>query len=157
MLKKKRRKSRSVQEENVIDFEQAREIRKKRRQEAVEKRTSKKSKEVLSERKQNKRNKKRMIYLCIFAGIILIMGVSLYNVAKLHNEYKEIMEENKALEKEKVQLTEELNNVNDPEYIEQQARKQLKMVKPGEIMYILPQNSELASGSGIQSDSQAQE
>ena len=85
------------------------------------------------------------------------MGVSLYNVAKLHNEYKEIMEENKALEKEKVQLTEELNNVNDPEYIEQQARKQLKMVKPGEIMYILPQNSELASGSGIQSDSQTQE
>ena len=31
----------------------------------------------------------------------------------------------------------EFENINDKNYIEQQARKQLNMVKPGEIVYII--------------------
>ena len=39
-------------------------------------------------------------------------------------------------------LTKEKKEVIDPGYIEDQARKQLKMVKPGEILYILPDEDE---------------
>ena len=35
-------------------------------------------------------------------------------------------------------LIRELENVNNPEYIEQQARSQLRLVMPGEVLYILP-------------------
>ena len=34
-------------------------------------------------------------------------------------------------------MTAELKNVNELDYIEEQARKQLKMIKPGEVLYVL--------------------
>ena len=39
-------------------------------------------------------------------------------------------------------MKKEKKEVIDPDYIEDQARKQLKMVKPGEILYILPDEDE---------------
>jgi len=40
-------------------------------------------------------------------------------------------------------LIRELENVNNPEYIEQQARSQLRLVMPGEVLYILPPDTAL--------------
>ncbi len=152
MFTKKRRRSRKLREEKVIDFESAREARKQKRAAIFEKKNSKKTKAKaeISERKQTKRNRKRMVYACVILCIAAIIGISLYNVAKLHKEYTEVLAEKEALEKEKERLTQELNNVNDPEYIDQQARKQLKMIKPGEIMYILPQNVEETTEEAIE-------
>ena len=36
------------------------------------------------------------------------------------------------------ELEEELTRVDETDYIEQQAREQLHMIKPGEILYLLP-------------------
>ena len=53
-------------------------------------------------------------------------------------------------------LKEELKNVNDLDYIEEQARIQLRMIKPGEILYItdddLKENKQEGNGDGQQSD-----
>ena len=58
----------------------------------------------------------------------------------------------KELNDEKAALQEELKNVNDLDYIEEQARNQLKLIKPGEILYILENE-----GEDISDDNQEQE
>jgi cell division protein DivIC len=42
---------------------------------------------------------------------------------------------------EKEKLKEQLANVNNPEVIEEEARKQLKLIMPGETLYILKDDS----------------
>ncbi|QIB68033.1 septum formation initiator family protein [Aminipila butyrica] len=93
----------------------------------------------------NKRNRKRLIYVGIVLGILLLIGASIFHVYSLQREYKSIVAQNKALQGKKQDLTEELSNVNNPEYIEQQARQQLRMVKPGEVLYVLPPQGETGS------------
>ena len=48
---------------------------------------------------------------------------------KLKQEKQELIEERDDLEKE-------LEKVDDPEYIKDQARKQLKLLDPGEILFL---------------------
>ena len=55
---------------------------------------------------------------------------------------KQVEAEHEALLQEKIKLEEELNHVMDPKYIEQQARTQLRMIYPGEILYVLPDKPE---------------
>ena len=45
--------------------------------------------------------------------------------------------QNLALRKQKAELQNEFRNVNNRNYIEEQARIQLNMIKPGEVLYIL--------------------
>ncbi|MBN7774478.1 FtsB family cell division protein [Clostridium aminobutyricum] len=148
---RKKRRSREFKNLNkVIDLEQAREERRNRRKEIVQKRQSKdrpNEKEELSERKIVKRNRKRLIYMGILLGIIAVIGVSAFHVISLQNEYRDIVAQNKELKDKRTELNEELGKVNDLEYIEQQAREQLKMVKPGEVLYILP--DENSTGAAV--------
>ena len=55
----------------------------------------------------------------------------------LHIEKSHLEKTQKELEQKKDDLTAELKNVNELDYIEEQARKQLKMIKPGEVLYVL--------------------
>jgi cell division protein FtsB len=154
--RKKKKRSREFKNLNkVIDLEQAREERRNRRKELSDKKQSKdrqSEKEELSDRKINKRNRKRLIYVAIVLGIIGVIGVSVFRVISLQNEYKEIATQNKELRDVRQSLTAELGNVNNIEYIEQQAREQLRMIMPGEVLFILPtEGGEATSGVGIPS------
>lgn len=89
-------------------------------------------------RKKNvKINKGRVILTAIVAVLIVFVGMSVKNIFDLRAEQKELRAHNEKLVSEKAQLKEELKNVNDVDYIEEQARIQLKLIKPGEILYIL--------------------
>lgn len=151
MFKRKKKRSREFKKNTqVIDIEQARAERQERRRKLAEKRGGRKSsaasrKAPMSERQTNKRNRKRLIYAGIMLGIAFLVGFSLYQDLSLRHEYKRVVEENKALTLQKERLKEELKNINSPEYIEQQARDQLKLVRPGEVMYILPDKDEEVS------------
>lgn len=140
MLKQKKKRSRQFKNsEKVIDLEEARQQRRQKRKAVAEKKQSLQNPESsLSERKINKKNRKRLIYFFIVLGIIAVIGVSVFHVYMLQKEFEEIEAVNKELNDKKASLQEELENVNNPEYIEQQARDQLRMVMPGEILYILP-------------------
>lgn len=87
-------------------------------------------------------NRGRMALTVIVVVLIAVLGVSVKNIFDLRAEQKALNEEHKALTSEKEALEEELKNVNDYDYIEEQARIQLKMIKPGEIMYILEDEQE---------------
>ena len=69
--------------------------------------------------------------------IVIMVGISVGKVVMTRHEQNTALEKNRALKEKKKDLEKELKLVNEPEYIEEQARKQLKLVKPGEIIYII--------------------
>ena len=88
-------------------------------------------------RKKSKLNNGRFV-LFLFTGIlVIVLLMSVKGIFALRAEQKALKEENAALLLEKEALQDELKNVSDKEYIEEQARIQLKLIKPGEILYIL--------------------
>ena len=149
MFKRKRKRSREFKNsDKVIDIEQARTDRRNRRkleQEKKANRSKRFSPEPQSERKANQKNRKTLVYCGAILLIVVILGFSIFNVYSVRREYEKTLAKHEELLKTKEDLQNELEQVNEPDYIEQQAREQLKMVKPGEIMYILPQ----AEGEGI--------
>ena len=58
-------------------------------------------------------------------------------IVLLKIEQSELKEQQKALKEKRTKLKNELKNIDDKNYIEEQARKQLNMVKPGEILYMI--------------------
>ena len=151
MLKRKPRRSREFKSNSqVIDLEEARKQRKKRREEAAEKRgKAQKTKYVITERQAGKKARRRMVYFLIAIFILCIVGASIFNIISLKLTEKRLMNEQQALLEEKDKLETIYSRVNSPEYIEQQARQQLKMIKPGEILYILPDKEEKSDKGGI--------
>ena len=82
-------------------------------------------------------NHSRLAMTVFLVVLVCVLGVSVGNIFSLRAEQKNLKEQNDALLLEKEALEEELENVSDKEYIEEQARIQLKLIKPGEILYIL--------------------
>ena len=93
-------------------------------------------------RRRKKINLSRMLLACIILILVLVFGISAKTVVDLHMEKSRLQKENARLLKEKAQMEKELERVNDLTYIEEQARKQLNMVKPGEIVYITDDEEE---------------
>lgn len=148
MIKRKPRRSREFKKNSqVIDFEEARRQRQKKRKAAARPEPVSKEKQSASKRLTAKRNRRRLIYTAIFIIIIAVIGLSIFNIISLKLEQDRVNEENEALRLKKERLTEELANVDNPEYIEQQARRQLRLLMPGEILYILPETEKSTSGA----------
>ncbi len=87
-----------------------------------------------------------MALTVIVTVLIAVVGVSVKNIFSLRLEQKELQAANSQLTAEKASLKDELKNVNDEEYIEEQARIQLKLIKPGEVLYILNENQDSSDG-----------
>ena len=151
MLKKKKRRSREFKTgSRVIDIDEARQKRKKKRNEAAEKRDkAQKTKQVVTERQAGKKARRRMVYFFIFLFIVCLVGVSVFNIVSLKLTQARTMKEQQALLQQKDKLEKIYSQVNSPEYIEQQARQQLRMIKPGEILYVLPDKDEKKDKGGI--------
>lgn len=79
----------------------------------------------------------KLIKTVIVVIIIAVLGMSVKNILMLTMENKKLEQQYKELSSEKEALEDELKNVNDKDYIEEQARIQLRLIKPGEIIYIL--------------------
>lgn len=85
---------------------------------------------------------KKMFYLTAVMIALAVTTYYAYNVIAVEIAQNKVNAEHTALVMEKVRLEEELKNVSDPKYIEQQARTQLRMIFPGEVLYILPDKQE---------------
>lgn len=75
----------------------------------------------------------------VFAAVVIlsiVVGMSVKSVLELSYEQHQLKKENAELKEKKAALKREFERINDMSYIEEQARKQLNMVKPGEIVYI---------------------
>lgn len=80
--------------------------------------------------------------------LVIMVGVSVKNVISLRIEQSQLKNQNVELKQQKAKLKEEFESVNDLNYIEEQARIQLKLIKPGETLYILNDEKGDSSGSG---------
>ncbi len=135
----KRRRSREFKNNQVIDMEAARRERGERRKLAVAEKSQRAKRDCQepSRRKVIKNLQRRIVYGLVFIVIGVIIGVSVYNVISLKMEEAAAQAQLEALEAEKTVLEEELSYVDSEEYIEQQAREQLRMILPGETLYVL--------------------
>lgn len=85
-------------------------------------------------------NKLLIILTCILVVIFSVTGYKFYQnyqkISHMKQKVAELEEEIAKAENENEQLKEDLDNLDDPEYIERIARKKLGLVKPGEVLLI---------------------
>jgi cell division protein FtsB len=155
MLKKKKRRSREFKDNSqVIDLNEARQLRKLKREEAVKKKDrGKRPKLVITERQAGKKARRRLVYFAVFLIMVGVIVASAFNIINLKITEAQTLKEKQALLDQKSRLERIYSQVNSPEYIEQQARQQLRMIRPGEILYILDgkeqKDRKTATGGGI--------
>ena len=97
----------------------------------------------IEERRQQRIKRINHIRMAIFAVVIIltvVVGMSVKSVLDLTIEQHQLKKENASLKEKKAALEREFENINDKGYIEEQAGKQLNMVKPGEIVYIIEED-----------------
>ena len=135
---KSRSRSRDFHRNNeVIDFDQAREKRRRARAEKAE-RVYQARKEALSQRKSAKKRRRLLIYAAVIVFVVAAISVSAVEIISLEKEKAQLAAEQAELKKELEAARDELANTDDPDYIEQQVREKLNMVYPGEIIYVSP-------------------
>ncbi len=94
----------------------------------------------VTERKKKKLrivNMKRFVGSVIVVVLIACVGMSAINIAKLTHQRNQLQAKNAELIKMKEDLTAEMEYINSAEYIEQQARKELKLIKDNELLFII--------------------
>lgn len=83
-----------------------------------------------------KKRKKRLFYFIIMAffGIVLVRQQMV--IIRLNTEYKSHQQTLNKLKLENQQLSEEVKISKRADYIERLARQKLRLIKPGEILFI---------------------
>ena len=139
-MAKKRRSSQFKDSSQVIDIQEARKKRQEKRSRQKEKAARLEEMKKRPVRASIKAAKRRriVIVIVIMLAFALAIGSSVMNIVKLKGEQQAALEEQKQLKQEKQELEQQLKNSDDPEYIEEKAREQLRLVKPGEKIYVVP-------------------
>ena len=73
-----------------------------------------------------------IVFIVVFALLATMCGK---DIVRLKAQNIALKKQQAELEKKRDELKEELENVDDPEYIREQARKQLRLLNPGEILF----------------------
>ena len=135
----RRNKGGNFNTDRVIDIEA---VRQERRRKAQKVRELQKGRPAISQvRRQTSKNIRQRVVFCLAVVLVIIVIIaSAYNIVALKIERTAAVSQLESLEREREFLKEELNKVGGKEYIEQQAREQLKMILPGETLYVLKGN-----------------
>jgi len=137
--RKKVRRSREFNKNNqLINFDEAREARKEKREGLVKA----EEKETPSEREVRKKRRKRNFYFAALLAIVVVVCISIYQIISVRYDLAVAQANIAALEAEQARLEHRLENIDSPEFIEYRARTLLRMIRPGEIYYVIPINNE---------------
>jgi cell division protein FtsB/cell division protein DivIC len=123
--------NREKRNEKIINMEKAREKRRERR-------ALQKSAKGPAPRHKTGIFAYRKFYVAISLVLFIMAGVYAARIMALKTNEARVTTEFEAAMDKKARLESELQYIDDPVYIEQQARTRLRMVKPGEIYYVLP-------------------
>ena len=107
----------------------------------------KKEKKPLSPRRKQQIKRRLTVFLVVAAFLLLTVGFSFYKIVSLKVEESKLQQEQEELKEERDALQQEMKDVKSPEYIEKQAREQLHLLLPGEILYMLPGEDDNTDGS----------
>ena len=86
--------------------------------------------------RRTKQIKRKTVMLIVFIAVFVFLATMCgKDIVRLKAENIALKKQQAELEKQRDALKEELTNVNDPQYIREQARKQLRLLNPGEILF----------------------
>lgn len=85
-------------------------------------------------RNQVRKKRRRVVILVLIFALLLTMCSR--EIVRLKAENRALKKQHAQLEQERDRLTKELGRVGDKDYIKEQARKQLRLLDPGEKMFI---------------------
>ena len=85
-------------------------------------------------RNQVRRKRRRVVVLVLVFAVLLTTCTR--EIVRLKAENRALKKQHAQLEQERDRLTKELGRVGDKDYIKEQARKQLRLLDPGEKMFI---------------------
>ena len=128
-MAKKRRSQFDTQEVQWDDEELRQRIEQRRRQNAV-------------------KNRRRKI-VSLFAFVIIFTLLATMcgkDIVRLKAENRALRKQQIALEEQRDALQQELKNANNQEYIREQAKKQLRLLNPGEILFTFEDEEDAAAG-----------
>ena len=136
--KTEKRKSGASQ---IIEIEEAQKRRKAKRAEVIKQEKALRRKEKSLEKASRPKmsaSKKFAVFGALVVAVLIFMfnGYRIIDLNLNKAIYEKEYEEKLA---EKVRLEKALSLVDDPEYIEQQARTRFHMLREGEIIYIFPE------------------
>ena len=80
-----------------------------------------------------------LLIIALFATLATMCGK---DIVKLNAENIALKKQQKELEEERDRLREEVKNSGDREYVQDQARKQLKLLNPGELLFTFEEEEE---------------
>ena len=95
--------------------------------------------EKLAARQKRKKRRTLIVFLLVFVLMATMCG---RDIIRLKAENRELKKQQVALEKQRDELKEELKNTGESEYIREQARKQLRLLNPGEILFTFDDDEE---------------
>lgn len=155
---KRRRSTEFKNNSQVIDMEQARKQRleKRRAERAKEEEKAKAAARQNTRGKMAIRKNRARRRIMIGLVIVLILGLfsfSIFNIFSLKREQHDAEAQKRELIEEKEQLEKELDEVNDLSNVEEQARDQLRLIKPGETIFLFPDSITNSDDSSDDSDS----
>ena len=88
----------------------------------------------LNRRIQTRRKRRRVVLMVLIFAVLLTMCSR--EIVRLKAENRALKKQHAQLEEERDRLTKELGRVGDKDYIKEQARKQLRLLDPGEKMFV---------------------
>lgn len=129
---------------DLLERESQSEEQKERR--AIRRKTLEEKAKIKDDPAKEKRARVRKRTMLVLFLIVALFGTftvrSVQRMVALTRERAMVQAQLEELEKRRSELENELLMVNSDEYVEQQARSQLHMIKPGEVLYIVPNSSE---------------
>ena len=126
--------------ETAMEIDEAQRVRREKRDVSSSARMIKRKAAQEKEAEENSRKAfvtgRRLGVFVVVVVIVALIGVSGKSIMTLNETAVAAEKAYVEKEEEKARLDAEYSMINDPEYIESQARERLKMIKPGEKMYI---------------------
>ncbi|MDR2355369.1 MAG: septum formation initiator family protein [Clostridiales Family XIII bacterium] len=121
---------RRTRNEKIISMAEARGKRREKRARERKPRNARRGSRIFAYRK---------FYIAALLFLLVMASTYAVRIVALKADEARATAEFEAALEEKARLESELEHIDDPAYIEQQARTRLRMVKPGELYYVLPE------------------
>ena len=105
-------------------------------------------------RASHSRKIRRKLITLFAAAVVFVLLGSMYgrDIIRLKAENRALKKQQIALEMQREELQEELKKANNQEYIREQAKKQLRLLNPGEILFTFDEEAEPEVEDGEKSE-----
>lgn len=97
---------------------------------------------IVMKKRKTKKNKFKLIIYILLAALLIYFATAAIKIVNLNAERNRAATENEELQQKKEALELQLENINSPDYIESQARSDLKLIKPNELLFIFPDEAD---------------